>query len=184
MNEIIYRKKIHKQYNTNSSVLFRWKQTETFIDKNLILKKGLDIGERTDFTKRLENVYKIQFDSTDIDLDVEPINGKYDIITSFEVLEHLFNPLFNLLEIKKAMNKNAVLYLSTPLYKPKIIKSPEHFHEMAEDELMNLIKRAKLSVLKKKIIKVRPSLHYLFGFRPLLRAKYERVILLELSKES
>ena len=183
MNKNNYNKSIDRNYNTNTSVLFRWKETENFIDKALKLKKGLDIGERSDFTERLENIYNIQFDSTHVDLDVEPLDGKYDIITSFEVLEHLFNPLFNLLEIKKVMSNNAVLYISTPLYKPRIIKSPNHFHEMSEDELMNLIKRANLKIKKKKIIKVRPSLHYLSGVRPLLRAMYERVILLKLSKD-
>ena len=38
-------------------------------------------------------------------------------------------------------------------------------------------------VKRKKIIKVRPFWHYFLGIRPMLRAKYERVILLELSVE-
>ena len=98
-------------------------------------------------------------------------------------MEHLFNPLFNLIEIKRVLKPNGVLYISTPLYKPRIIKSPYHFHEFSEDELMNLIKRADFLVKRKKIIKVRPFWHYFLGIRPMLRAKYERVILLELSVE-
>ena len=94
--------------------------------------------------------YNINFESTNIDLDTEPLNGEYDIITSFEVLEHLFNPLFNLIEIKRVLKPNGVLYISTPLYKPRIIKSPYHFHEFSEDELMNLIKRADFLVKRKK----------------------------------
>jgi len=142
--------------------------------------KGLDICDRTALTNQLEGYYNIKFDSTNVDLDVEPINGKYDIVTSFEVLEHLFNPLFNLLEIKKILNSNGVLYLSTPLFKPLFLKSPEHFHEMSEDELLNLIERAGFIVIRKKKIRVRSFYKYFFGLRPLLRAKYERVMLLEL----
>ena len=183
METIEYRKKIDETYNTDQSVLFRWEQTEKFLEPKELLNAGLDIGERTALTKRLEDLYNINFDSTNIDLDIEPLKGEYDIITSFEVLEHLFNPLFNLIEIKRVLKPNGVLYISTPLYKPRIIKSPYHFHEFSEDELMNLIKRADFLVKRKKIIKVRPFWHYFLGIRPMLRAKYERVILLELSVE-
>ena len=99
METIEYRKKIDEAYNNDQSVLFRWKQTEKLLEPKELLRAGLDIGERTALTKRLEDLYNINFDSTNIDLDIEPLKGEYDIITSFEVLEHLFNPLFNLLQI-------------------------------------------------------------------------------------
>ena len=112
METIEYRKKIDEAYNTDQSVLFRWKQTEKFLEPKELLSAGLDIGERTALTKRLEDLYNINFDSTNIDLDIEPLKGEYDIITSFEVLEHLFNPLFNLIEIKRVLKPNGVLYIS------------------------------------------------------------------------
>lgn len=180
MNTSVYRNRIDETYNSGQSILVRWKQTENFIIARDFIRTGLDIGDRSAFTERLENIFNIKFDSTNIDLDVEPLNGKYDIVTSFEVLEHLFNPLFNLLEIKNILNANGVFYLSTPLYKPRFLKSPSHFHEMSEDELLNLIERADFKVIRKKKIRVRPYCKYLVGLRPLLRLKYERVILLEL----
>lgn len=180
MKSLSYRSKPDESYNNDPSVLFRWKQTMQFIKPIYSASKGLDIGDRTALTDQLEEFYNIKFDSTNVDLDVESINGKYDIVTSFEVLEHLFNPLFNLLEIKNILNSNGVLYLSTPLNKPRFLKSPSHFHEMSEDELLNLIERADFKVIRKKKIRVRPYCKYLVGLRPLLRLKYERVILLEL----
>ena len=69
METIEYRKKIDEAYNTDQSVLFRWQQTEKFLEPKESLNAGLDIGERTALTKRLEDLYNINFDSTNIDLD-------------------------------------------------------------------------------------------------------------------
>lgn len=175
-----YRTVIDGDYASDESVLYRWKHTEKFIIPKSDISHGLDIGDRTGLTCRLEKLFKVRFDSTDIDLDVEPLNGEYDIVTSFEVLEHLFNPLYNLLEIKKVLKPQGVFYLSTPLRKPEIIKTPEHFHEMSEDELMNIIERSGLYVIRKQLIRVRPFYKYFLGIRPIIRSIYERVILLEL----
>ena len=45
METIEYRKKIDETYNTDQSVLFRWKQTENFLEPKELLNAGLDIGE-------------------------------------------------------------------------------------------------------------------------------------------
>ena len=45
METIEYRKKIGKTYNTDHSVLFRWKQTEKILEPKKLLNAGLEIGE-------------------------------------------------------------------------------------------------------------------------------------------
>ena len=113
-----FRNLINDAYNENVSTLKRWEQTLEFLDYDELIKSGLDIGDNTPFTKQLSEFYQIKFQNTEIDLDIGRINGQYDIITSFEIIEHLFNPLHNLLEIKKCLKDNGVLYLSTPRGKP------------------------------------------------------------------
>ena len=45
METIEYRKKFGTTYNTDQSVLFRWKQTEKILEPKELLNAGLDIGE-------------------------------------------------------------------------------------------------------------------------------------------
>ena len=45
METIEYRKKIGTTYNTDQSVLFRWKKTEKILEPKELLNAGLDIGE-------------------------------------------------------------------------------------------------------------------------------------------
>ena len=52
-----------------------------FIGDNFSLLKGLDIG----------------------DLDFIHLNRIYDLIKSYEIIEYLFNPLFYLKEVKRAI---------------------------------------------------------------------------------
>jgi len=49
-----------------------------------------------------------------LDIEKESINGKYDIILAFDVLEHLKNPSKALFKIKKSLKKNGVFIFSVP----------------------------------------------------------------------
>ena len=178
-----YRIKINNKYIENSTHQFRWNKTIDFLNnKSANFKNGLDIGERTTLTANMEDYFSINFSNTNIDLDTEKLHGNYDIITSFEVIEHLYNPLFNLLEIHKVLNKNGVLYLSTPLYKPAFLWSPNHFHEMQRQSLLNLFKRSGFKIAREDKFKIHPFKFYFKGFRPILRLIYERVQIFELKK--
>ena len=46
--------------------------------------------------------------------DLKDIEEKIDIVYMIEVIEHLKNPRESLLKLKKVMNKNSLLFLSTP----------------------------------------------------------------------
>ena len=76
-----------------------------FIGK-INIGKALDIGTRNPITELLEQNFSTTIDSTNIDLDVEKLSGKYDTVFCFEVLEHLFNPLHLLLEVHNVLKND------------------------------------------------------------------------------
>lgn len=73
---------------------------------------------------------------------------KYDLITCFEVLEHLKNDRRNLIKINKYMHKNSILAISVPssnapLYKlgllNKFDREVGHLHRYSMNEIKNLL---------------------------------------------
>ncbi len=78
----------------------RYQTILNFIDE--IKEPVLDIGERNPLIEFLEKELKIKAASTDkLDIDSQPVKGQYVTIFFFAVLEHLFNPLFALGNLKK-----------------------------------------------------------------------------------
>jgi len=135
-----YRKKINSEYSQLDTNTIRWSRTLDFIGTCDKVKSGLDIGDRTSFTLELEKVFGCVFKNTNIDLDTDRIKGEYDVITAFEIIEHLYNPLHCLEQIRKALIANGRLYLSTPLGKPYLLWAPGHFHEIHRERLYSLFK--------------------------------------------
>jgi len=175
-----YRNNIDFNFNSSEHVKIRWQKTLKFLEENKAINNGLDIGDRTDFTMKLEKFYKCSFNNTNIDLDTEKLSGNYDIVTAFEIIEHLFNPLHFLLEIKNILNEDGTLYLSTPKGKPYFLWSKEHFHEMGYKRLFSLIDRAGFKIIRKQEIRIQPIYFYFTGVRPILRFFFEKHLILEL----
>jgi|TARA_B100000315_G_scaffold258072_1_gene308982 hypothetical protein len=145
--------------------------------------KVLDIGEENPVSRKLSSYYDISIDQTDIDLDVETLDGNYKTVFCFEVVEHLFNPLHLLLEINKVLETNGSLILSTPKRRPHFMWYKYHFHEFSKEELQNLITRAGFKIKRIEYkMSGRPLLGYFKGVRPILRLFLERKCLLELIK--
>ena len=144
---------------------------------------GLDIGDRTPMTGMLEELFGCRFDSTSVDLDTGTLEGSYPVVTAFEVLEHLYNPLHLLLEIRNAMVPGPAsrLFVSTPAWKPAILQSPDHFHEMTRRSLESLFDRAGFSIVRSDGFRIRPFLFCITGFRPLLRCIFEKIMIYELA---
>ena len=166
--------------------LLRWQRTLEFLRGSLIagslLASGLDLGDRTPFTASLEQHFDCQFENTTVDLDLEALSGSFGVVTAFEVLEHLYNPLHALLEVKRILaSEDARLFVSMPLWKPDFLASPDHFHEMTRSEALSLFTRAGFSVLRSAEFRIRHPLFYLTGVKPLLRAWYEKVQIYELA---
>jgi SAM-dependent methyltransferase len=166
----------------------RYDATLAFLRERLpgveALRTALDIGERSPFTQELEALLGISIESTSGDLDFVELEGSYDVILSFEVIEHLFNPLWHLRQLKKCLAPSGRIWLSTPKSKPHFLWSPHHFHEMHERELRALFRQAGLSVASMREMRVHPLSFYFSGLRPLLRLFFERVFLVELRHDT
>ncbi len=172
-------------YLRDQAHLVRWRKTLGFLAGSSLsgasCASGLDLGDRTPFTASLEKHFGCPFENTTVDLDLEPLSGLFGVVTAFEVLEHLYNPLHALLAIKRILEgKDARLFVSMPLWKPSFLASPDHFHEMTRRSALSLFTRAGFVVLRSTEFRIRHPLFYLTGVKPLLRAWYEKVQIYEL----
>lgn len=138
--------------------------------------KYADIGERNKKVEILEDYLKVKFDPlTAEDFNFDDFEGqeageKYDIITCFEILEHLQNPLFFMKNIVNRLDANGTIFLSTPS-RPHMFYPSYHFHEMKPQHLINWIfSPLGLEIVKRGRLKInmRWSEH-LKGIRPFLR---------------
>ncbi len=177
---------IDSAYLNDPAHRIRWQKTLEFLQllspSALRLSSGLDLGERTPFTAVLEQHFGCPFNNTSVDLDLEPLTGSFGVVTAFEVLEHLYNPLHALLEVKRLLaGADARIFVSMPLWKPSYLASPDHFHEMTRSEALLLFSRAGFTVLRNAEFRIRHPLFYLTGVKPLLRAWYEKVQIYELA---
>lgn len=125
----------------------------------------LDCGERNPFNDQIEEKFRVRLSSTKGDLDVIELALRYDFITCFEVLEHLMNPLWFLMQARQALKPEGILYLSTPINKPKFLWRDDHFHEFDEMRLYALLERAGFKVVRAK----RARCYRLTGIRPIIR---------------
>lgn len=175
-----YRTVVDSAYNTKIHNRVRWKKIGEFLPKVEKVERGLDVGDRSVFTDILERFYDCRFDNTTGDLDTDLLRGDYDIITCFDVIEHLYNPLHCLLQIKSVLQDDGLLLLSTPLFKPHFLWSENQFHEMLYRSLTHLIQRANLKIVRQRKITTLPWWRYITGFRPLLRGLLDRTIIMEL----
>lgn len=177
---------IDRSYLEDPAHQRRWIRTAQFVQQSTMLshgnpRRGLDLGDRTPLTDQLERIVGCPFDTTAVDLDIDSLTGNYGIVTAFEVLEHLFNPLHLLLQVRAVLSgADARLFVSMPLNKPRCLASPDHFHEMRRNEAMLLFDRAGFSVLRSGLFRFRHPLFYCSGFKPLLRAWYEKIQIYEL----
>ena len=176
-----YRNSINTDYINAPHVHIRWKKTLAFMNKDIDVTTALDIGDRSPFTEQMESFYNCDFDNTNVDLDTGHLTGKYDLVTAFEIIEHLFNPLHFLTEIKGVLNEGGILYLSTPRGKPYFLWSKDHFHEMGYSRLKSLLDYAGFRIIHMEAIRIQPSSFFLTGIRPILRFIYERHLILKLS---
>ncbi|ABB23060.1 hypothetical protein [Pelodictyon luteolum] len=182
----MFRTSIDGRYLAEEAHRVRWEKSVRFLEKWRVPAglhpSGLDLGDRTPMTELAEALFGFTFDSSRVDLDEGSLSGCYGVVTAFEVLEHLFNPLHALLEVKKVMAGSAArLFVSMPLRQPELLRSPEHFHEMSRTAALALFGRSGFRVERSAEFRIRRPLFYLSGFKPLLRFFFERVQVYELS---
>ena len=100
--------------------------------KNYPLKeRWLDVGSGESYMRDvLRDETKMKIEVSEVDLDTERYefpDNTFHTLTHFEVLEHLFNPLYHVLEMKRIMAKDGNLFLLTP-NDYSIIYKDEYFH--------------------------------------------------------
>jgi hypothetical protein len=181
-----YRTVIDKAYLDDPAHGVRWRKTLEFLRGSSLvgasLASGLDLGDRTPFTLSLEQLFGCPFGNTTVDLDLESLSGSFGVVTAFELLEHLYNPLHALLEVRRLLaGQEALLFVSMPLWKPSFLASPDHFHEMTRTSALSLFRRGGFRVVRSAEFRIRHPLFYLTGMKPLLRAWYEKVQIYELA---
>ena len=169
-------------WNNNNSYWFLRRATNiaNFIDE--IKPPVGDMGERNPLIDFLEEKLDISASSIDnIDFDYHMIEGKYGTIFCFDILEHLFNPLFALENIKKSLLPNGIIYISIP-YRPHFMWTEHHFHEMDDKRRKWLFDRAGLQIVKHKKVPLRGRfVEHLRGIRPLIRYFHKSLRLYKLN---
>jgi 2-polyprenyl-3-methyl-5-hydroxy-6-metoxy-1,4-benzoquinol methylase len=103
----------------------------------------------------------------------------FDVITSFEVIEHINNPVDEIEEIKKLLRKGGLFYCTTPNFNSllrfylkdayEFINYPEHLSYYTKTTLTSLLQNAGFK--KKKILTTGLSLTMLKNSRSKVREK-------------
>lgn len=124
----------------------RLEETLKFTQGRDFMGKWLDIGECNYVADGIScNVAAIP-EPTQGDLNGwkwEP-NRTFDVVTCFEVIEHIMNPLLLLHAIHAHLKVGGVLYLSTPVHNPYgfYFNETNHFTEYKESSLRTLVEYA------------------------------------------
>ena len=130
----------------------------------------LDVGRYSQSTKEMGQVFGY-IDNTAGDLDIPFIIPKpyYRYIIYSHTIEHQYNPLFTLLELRKVMDRHTRLFIMLP-ERSKLLWINGHFHEIDKYRMGLLIKRAGMQIVSYKRIRCRQRWwFYLTGIRPLIR---------------
>ncbi len=150
----------------------RYKYTFQFLKQFVNLEdKILDLGVSNPFSELLKNEgYKVSNTTgEDLDLDTAAVKAdQYDVVTAFEIFEHMVSP-FNVLQDIKAKK----LVASVPLklwfasaYKSKTDDWDRHYHEFEDWQFDWLLEKAGWQIKKREKF-THPVKK--MGIRPILR---------------
>jgi SAM-dependent methyltransferase len=146
------------------------------LNKDLSNLKFADVGaknKKSDFISANLNIVITQLIAEDFNFDdLVPDNGveKFDVITCFEVIEHLQNPLFLMKQMTEKLKAGGIIFLSTPS-RPRMFWPDYHFNEMNDKQLDKWIfSQAGMKIVKKDRLKIHlPMITYFTGIRPFMR---------------
>ncbi len=150
----------------------RYKITLSFVEKHINKTSNiLDLGVSNPFSEILwkENFQVTNTKGEDLDFDTTAAqNEKFDVLTAFEIFEHLISPL----QVLKDSNATK-LVASVPLklwfaaaYKSKSDKLDRHYHEFEDWQFDWLLEKAGWQI-KDRLKFTNPVKK--IGIRPILR---------------
>ncbi|MDQ7917353.1 methyltransferase [Mesonia sp. MT50] len=150
----------------------RYKETLAFLEKHVPKDQALlDLGVENPLTKLLKkNDYQIEnTKGEDLDLDFSSVkNSSAEVVTAFEIFEHLIAP-FNVLREIKADKLVASIPLRlwfSPAYRSKTDPWDRHYHEFEDWQFDWLLEKAGWKIIDSK--KWTNPVNKI-GIRPLLR---------------
>jgi len=121
--------------------------------------KWLDVGAGDNYLRSLITHLKMETSNIDLDYEKYPYyDGEMSLITSFNVIEHLYNPLFHLKEVHRVLSKRGDFILVTCndyslIYKFEHLfsrKYKPHFHQFSEYDLRCILERAGFNIISFK----------------------------------
>ena len=150
----------------------RYQHTLQFLQKHIKKNESiLDLGVENPFTKMMEkNGYDVEnTKGEDLDFDYSSVlNSEANVVTAFEIFEHLLAPLHLLSNIKatKLVASIPMRLWFSPAYRSKTDKWDRHYHEFEDWQFDWLLEKAgwKIQDTQKWTNPVKK-----FGVRPLLR---------------
>lgn len=108
-----------------------------------------------------------------LNIEKEPINGKYDIILAFDVLEHLKNPKKVIYKIRKALNLKGIFIFSVPNNYGIFGKFATSFFNYTDKTHISTYKRSKwIEIVKKAGFHIKILNQHRFGISKLDIAKH------------
>jgi hypothetical protein len=150
----------------------RFRYTLEFLKKHISTSETvLDLGVPNPFSKIMtENGFNVlNTIGEDIDVDQTALKvEEYEVVTAFEIFEHLLNPYTVLKEIKskKILISIPLRLWFSPAYRSKTDMWDRHYHEFEDWQLDWLLEKTGWKILDREKF-THPVKK--MGFRPLLR---------------
>ena len=157
----------------SNHLIKRYNNTIGFARKTIdITSSVLDLGVINELSGKLKeigyNIVNTGGEDLDIYNNLEEKYGSFDVVTAFEILEHLVSP-FEILRKLPATKLVATVPLKlwfAPAYKSKTDPRDRHFHEFEDWQFDWLLEKAGWEIIKKEKWVSRTGE---IGIRPLLR---------------
>ena len=130
-----------------------------------------DMGDKSPKMEIIKDKLGINVEQIcDIDFNFDEVKGSYDTIFALQVVEHLQNPLWFMLQLKNALKDDGKLYVSLPC-NPKWLWIDSHYNEISKKYFEKwILKPIGLRITKyKRINFVHNWKGIFFGVRPILR---------------
>ena len=165
-----------------AALTHRLKVVREFIGRDISDLKTLDIAGPNKFGKALG----IKDSTLPIDLNdwIGAPSDNYDVITFFEVLEHLMDPLSAMRGVYHLLKPGGVCYLSTPEATPlyHLLMSPYHLTEYRKERIEVVFRYAGFEITKFRRFCLWDWWFAFWGVRPMLRVLFHKNNLWELRR--